>query len=346
MEFTVPPALSRGDRVAVVAPCATPDGQKAPDHVRERGLRRLRERFGLDPVVYDSVHRERADRFANPEARAAELETAFRNPDIGAVIAVLGGNDQVRILKHLDPAVFREHPTRFFGTSDNTSFCSFLHAQGVVSFYGGTLYTDVAHPGPLDSFVAEYLERAFFDDALGVLDPPERFTDEDLDWHDPANLGREPTYEPASVTWAGGDQPARGRLWGGCLEVLDTLLAVNRVPDVEGGVLLLETSEELIPTGEVFRVLTAMGERGLLDGFEAVLVGRAKARNVVEDPGPEGRERYRATQREAIETALAEYAPDVPVVFDLPVGHTKPTAPLPIGGEVRVDPAAERIEFL
>lgn len=41
--------------------------------------------------------------------------------------------------------------------------------------------------------------------------------------------------------------------------------------------------------------------------------------------------------------AVAEYAPDAVVVFDLDVGHTDPQQILPYGGLVRVDAPQRRI---
>lgn len=88
-----------------------------------------------------------------------------------------------------------------------------------------------------------------------------------------------------------------------------------------------------------------MGERSLLERFDAVLVGRPATRNHLERPSDDERHAYCERQREAIIGQLERYNPDAPVVFDLDFGHTNPTAPLPVGGRVVVDPAAERIVF-
>lgn len=195
MSFTTPPPLDPGSRVAVCRPAAAPAEGSYPEHLIELGFDRLREVFDLEPVAYDSLRADTRELFEHPDDRAAELERAFRDPEIDGVVAAIGGNDQIRILDHLDPDVFRENPTRFYGTSDNTSVAAFLRELGLVSFYGGTLFTDVCEPGGIGDYTREYLERAFFDESLGDLRQPARFSDEDLDWHDPANLERDPAYE-------------------------------------------------------------------------------------------------------------------------------------------------------
>lgn len=330
--------------MAVCRPAATPHEGRYPDHLVDLGLERLREVFGLEPVEYDSLRADTRDLYDHPERRADELERAFRDPSVDGVVAAIGGNDQIRVLKHLDPAVVREHPTRFFGTSDNTSFAAFCRSQGVVSFYGGTLFTDVCEPGGIDEYTREYLERAFFEESLGRLRPAGRYSDEDLDWHDPANLERTPEYESGERRWFGTGRVA-GRTWGGCLEVVSThLMADAHLPEATAGsVLLLETSEGLPTATEVRRVLLGLGERGLLD-VGAVLVGRAKARGIGTDRTADERAAYRERQREAVVEAVSEYG-DAVVVTDVEFGHARPTAPLPVGGECVVDADAGVVRF-
>ena len=92
--------------------------------------------------------------------------------------------------------------------------------------------------------------------------------------------------------------------WGGNLEILHWNLAADRwirpVEDYAGCVLLLETSEEMPPAEEVFRMLRNAGERGLLEQFPAILVGTAKAAAFGHVRPPEERARYRDDQRAAV----------------------------------------------
>ncbi|UPV75943.1 LD-carboxypeptidase [Halorussus limi] len=348
-EFVVPPALDRGDRVAVVAP----GSNRATDypHVYELGLERLREVFDLEPVEFPTATKSSDYLYDHPEERARDVMDAFADPEISGVVTVIGGFDQIRILKHLDPATLRENPTRFYGISDNTNLASYLWNLGVVSFYGGTVMTDLAMQGSMHDYTVEYLETAFFADdldAFGDLRPAEEFTDEDLDWEDPEKLDQHRETEPnPGWSFRGAETAVSGRTWGGCLSTLDMQLRTGRYlpapEDLDGRILLLETSEELPSALAVREVLIGMGERGLLERFAGVLVGRAKARNLFEDPGPEARAEYREDQRETVADVVAEYNPDAPVVFDVDFGHTAPVVPMPVGGRVEIDPASEAI---
>ena len=364
-EFDTPPPLERGDRIAVVAPASN----RATDfpHVYELGLERLREVFDLEPVEYPTASKSADSLADHPAERARDVMDAFEDPEIGGVISTFGGNDQIRILDHIDPDVLCENPTRFYGYSDNTHLALSLWNLGIVSFYGPSVIVELGMDGRLFEHTVEYVERAFFDDSFGALESASEFTDEPGDWADPDSLETPRETEPnPGWKWAGGESEAtdsndtggeqprghdsvEGRVWGGCLEVLAQRLLADRFrPDddaLEGTILALETSEEVPPHSWVARVLEAFGQRGLLERFDGVLVGRPAARSHLADKPPEQRERYRATQRETIADIFARYNPDAPIVFDVDFGHTYPTTPIPIGGRVEIDPRTETIRF-
>jgi muramoyltetrapeptide carboxypeptidase LdcA involved in peptidoglycan recycling len=139
----------------------------------------------------------------------------------------------------------------------------------------------------------------------------------------------------------------RAPTWGGNVEILGWTLAVSRwvlePAAYDGCVLLLETSEEMPPGEEVFRVLRNAGERGLLERFPAVVCARPKASYFEKYRPPAERPAYRTEQREAVLRAFADYHPSAMIVFDVDFGHTDPQWVLPYGGELTVDGPGRRI---
>lgn len=226
----------------------------------------------------------------------------------------------------------------------------FLWKQGIVSYHGGSTLTEYAMDGAMFEYTEEYLGRVLFEESIGEWCACEKFTDEPGDWENPESIetARE-TEDNDGRVWRGGENRVSGRIWGGNYEVIvEHVLADRYLPepaDLDGVVLALETSE-LIPRSEVVRAnLRALGERGLLERFDGVLVGRAAARSHLEDHPPEWRDDYRVRQREAIADVFETYNPDAPFVFDCEFGHTYPTCPIPIGGEVELEPSTESIRF-
>jgi muramoyltetrapeptide carboxypeptidase LdcA involved in peptidoglycan recycling len=336
-----PPKPRPGDRVAVVSPSAGLPGLFP--HVYELGLRRLREEFGLEPVEYPTTRRMGAD----PRDRARDLTAAFADPTITAVLATVGGDDLITVTPHLEDEVLRANPKPYFGYSDNTNLLHHLFRLGMVAYHGGSVLVHLGRPGALHPLTADSLRAALFDSGWYDLAPAPQWGDEPNDWHDSASLATEPRMFPGTGWhWQGPSRVIEGPAWGGNLEVLHWLLAAGRVggaSDYAGCVLLLETSEELPSDVEVFRMLRNMGERGLLAGFPAVLVGRAKAWNFDQPLSADRKRAYVEAQRSAILRAVTAYAPEAVLVFDVDFGHTDPQLIIPYGGTVRVDAVERRI---
>jgi muramoyltetrapeptide carboxypeptidase LdcA involved in peptidoglycan recycling len=342
--FVTPPPLEPGDRVAVLAPSS--GGATEARHVFELGLARLRERFDLDPVVYPTARQRNDFLRENPRARAADIHDAFRDPDIRGIIATIGGNDQLRVLDHLDPELLRAHPTRFYGMSDNTNIQLLLWRAGVVSFNGAQLLNELAVPGELPAYTEEYCRRAFFEETVGELVPAEEWTDEPSTWWtDPSEMGTPPSYESnPGWRWAGGDRAVEGRLWGGTRAIVEWQLATDRyLPDptaLDGAVLCLETAETIPDPEQVRGTLMCLGERGLFERFAGVLVGRPPTRSYLTEPPRDERAAYRDRLYQTVVEQVDRYSPDTPVVLGLDWGHTTPIAPLPLGRRVSIDPDA------
>ena len=348
-DSVTPPSVNPGDRVAVVAPASNiPESAR---FVYELGLERMRKVFDLKPVEYPTATADPGWLADNPEPRAEDIMDAFRDPDITAVIANIGGHDQIRILPYLDGDVLRENPTRFYGWSDNTNLALFLWNQGIVSYYGGSTLLEYAMDGEMFEYTRDYLGRTLFEESIGEWREAEVFTDEAGDWDDPESVESVRDIEGHDGRiWRGGENTVSERIWGGCYEVLvEQLLADRYLPvddALEGTILAFETSE-LIPDPDVVGAnLRALGKRGLLERFDGVLIGRAAARSHVENNPPEWRSEYRERQRKAIIEVFETYNSDAPVVFDCEFGHTYPTCPIPIGGMVEIEPATNSIRFL
>lgn len=336
-----PPLLRPGDKVAVVSAGAGLPGVLPMPF--ELGLERLRA-WGLVPVEYPTTRRMGA----SAADRARDLQEAFADPQIAGVVASIGGDDQIRVIAHLDPAVPAANPKRFFGYSDNTNLLNFLHRCGVVGFHGGSVMVEFGRPVAMHPLSAASLRAAMFTGGAFELAEPETFGQEGGDWADPATFRREPVMRPAEPwTWNGAATVVEGPAWGGCLEVLDWLMAADRVAPVESfpqdGVLFVETSEEMPSAVQVHRMLRNMGERGLLARFGAVIVGRAKSWHFDRPLAPAERAEFWPAQVAAVLSTLEDYRPGVPVVCGVHIGHTDPQQVLPYGGRVRVDGVERKV---
>lgn len=333
--------LQPGDRVAIVSPSWAGPGIFPDRH--EQAMERIRSELGLEPVEYPTTRHQ-----GTPAERAADLMAAYADPSIRAVFATIGGDDQITVLPHLDPAPFRADPKPFFGYSDNTNLLNWLWLHGVPGCHGGSTLVHLARGGGVEAEHLASLRAALFIEGELEITPVPSFTDEEIPWTDPSSLSSATPYvrSPGWI-WHNADRAVSGPTWGGNLEILHWNLAANRWirpnEDYAGSILLLETSEEMPSDDEVFRMLRNFGERGLLQQFPAVLVATAKAANLEKRPPQSERQRFRDDQREAVLRALHAYHPTAMAVFGVDFGHTSPQWVLPYGGSVTVDGPGRRL---
>jgi muramoyltetrapeptide carboxypeptidase LdcA involved in peptidoglycan recycling len=338
-ERRYPPKPVPGDRVAIVSPSSgLPAILPLP---YELGLRRLREDLQLIPVEYPTTRLMRAD----PRDRARDIEAAFADPTIKAVITSIGGNDQIRLLPHLDRDLLAANPKPFFGYSDNTNLIVYLWNVGFVGYYGSSVMYHLGRPGALHPLSTDSLRAALFTSGEYELQPATTWRDEDCDWADPVSFEAEPAMKPGDGwRWHNADRTVQGTTWGGCLEVISWLLMADReiaAPEAyDGCVLLLETSEEMPTPAHAGYVLQALGERGILGRFAAVVVARPMT---AAEADPEARSDYGRDLEASILKAVSRYAPDALVVANVDFGHTDPQLIMPVGGHIRIDGTSRRI---
>ncbi|PPF68763.1 LD-carboxypeptidase [Clavibacter michiganensis] len=336
------PKAEAGDRVAVLSPASAAPGM-APE-VHEQAMRRLQEATGLVPVEYPTTRRVGA----SAEDRAADITAAFADDSIRAVLATIGGDDQVTVIPHIDIEELARNPKPFLGYSDNTNLHNLLAGLGIPSFYGGSTQVHLGAGAGIDDVHLRALRAALIEGGELEITEPGESEDFGVDWADPRALaehGQRDATEP--WMWAGPAATVEGSTWGGCIEVIDQIALAGRMPEVarfEGGILLLETSEEVPSAASVRRWVRGLGERGILDVVAGVLVARPPTAALgAPVPSPEERARLRAEQRDTVIEQIARYNPRAVVCVGVPFGHTRPQWILPHGGTMRLDGAARTV---
>ena len=232
-----PPALRRGDRVAVLAPASPIDRE-----VFERGIAELRD-IGFEPVFDDRVLAA-AGYLAGPAAqRAAAFQQAWEDPDIAGIVAVRGGYGSAQLLPLLDAAALRGAAKPVLGCSDLTALLVYLTSGcGVVSFHGPML-VNLARG-------AQGYDRSSLLGCLSVREP----------------LG--PLRPPGVEVIRRGT--ARGVLLGGTLTLLLASLATPfAFAPPDGYVLFLDDVGER--PYRIDRMLTQLRQSGLLGAASAVV---------------------------------------------------------------------------
>ena len=257
----------------------------------------------------------------HPARASPRPHGCLHRPSIRAVLATVGGDDQLPCWAHLDPAVVRAHPKAFFGYSDNTNLLNWLWNHGIAGWHGGSTMVHLG-PGPtIDPVHLRSLRAALFGGGDVPIEPLSASRDYGMSWEDPRSL-----VEPASGRTGHRGlvvaRPAHHRhcdrrgaaTWRSLSGRWRWAVMSGPAQAYAGCLLLLETSEEHPDAVRVFRMLRNLGERGVLGQVAGIVVARAAACERHDDPGPVRRAAVpvRAAGRRSC-SAADIYAPGVPV---------------------------------
>ena len=316
----------------------------------EIGLRRLQE-YGLN--VRFMPHAKKGPEYvsAHPEKRAEDLLQAFRDPEIDMILCAIGGDDTYRLLPYLfDHDELKNAVTDkvFLGFSDTTINHLMLHKVGLKTFYGQAFLPDVCELGPeMLPYTRKYFEELIRTGQIREITPsPVWYREREHFTPDQAGVAQQALPDHGFELLQG--QPVfTGKILGGCIDSMfdmfdGTLYADMPVlcekyqlfPDAAdwaGRILLLESSEEK-PTPDKFRrALSCLKAAGVFDAVSGVLVGKPMDEAYAE-----------AYKRQLVEVIDR---PELPVVFNVNIGHAKPRCIIPFGVDAVVDAEKQSIQF-
>ena len=336
--------------VAIVSLSSGLLGESFIRHEVDIGLRRLRE-YGLEVRFTPHALKGIAWLRDHPEARAADLLEALRDPSVDMILCAIGGDDTYRLLPYLFDhgelsAAAREKV--FLGFSDTTLNHLMLHRAGMRTFYGQCFLSDVCE---LDTEMLPYT-RGYFEELLrtgGIREVrPSGVWYESRQDFGPGRIGTKPVSHPdRGFELLQGAPVFSGRILGGCIDSLHDMFDGGRYADMpglcrryglfpgaeewRGRILLLESSEEKMPPEKYRRALEYLKEAGVFGAVSGVLCGKPQDEAFAEE--------YRAALREVIGD------PALPVVCNVNIGHAEPRCILPFGVEAQVSAEEQVIRF-
>lgn len=223
------------------------------------------------------------------EERLASVHQAFGDPDARAVFAARGGYGATRLLDRLDWDLLANSGKPLVGFSDLTAFHLCLVERGVRSVHGPVATRLGEEP-------AASLDRLF--EILESESPP-------LSLPGRAVVGGE----------------AEGKLIGGCLSLLASLVGTPFFPRLEGAILFLEEVGEA--PYRIDRLLTQLRSSGALEGIAGLVLGE-----MTDCEGPN------ISGAEVAEEILGELGK--PMLSRLPFGHGERNFALPHGARARI----------
>ena len=282
--------LAPGARVALVAPSGIlPDAA----HI-ERAAENARS-FGWIPVTGANVSRLHGYLAGTDDERLADLNLALRDETIDAIWCIRGGYGAMRLLPKIDYAALAARPRPLIGFSDITALHAAIYREcGLVSFHGPTAR------GLMSGFSRESFARALIDHVDSCGHAPD------------ARVIR-----PGKV---------RGRLAGGNLALVTSLMGTPWSVDFDGAILVVEDIDEAVY--RVDRMMRQLLLAGALSKCAAIVAGDFRP--------PSGES---AEQNRALDDVLFEIAEEagIPCLAGAPFGHIDDQWTLPLGAEAVLD---------
>lgn len=316
----------------------------------EIGLKRLKE-YGLNVKFMPHAKMGLDYIKAHPEKRAEDLLAAFRDPETDMILCAIGGDDTYRLLPYLfEHNELAEAVTDkvFLGFSDTTINHLMLHKAGLRTFYGQAFLPDICEIGPeMHPYTRKYFEELIRTGTIREITPSDVWYEERLAFT-PDQVGTTtPVHPNQGFELLQGSPVFSGKILGGCIDSLYDFFNGERYEDMpvlcekyrlfpekedwKGRIILLETSEEK-PTPEKYREsLEYLKARGVFDAVSGVLAGKPMD------------ETYAAEYKELLKEVIAK--PELPIVFNINIGHAMPRCIMPFGVEATVDAEKQVIRF-
>ena len=292
-------SLGSGSRVALVAPSGI-----LPDRAQvELAIENARS-LGWIPVLGENVSELHGYLAGTDEQRAADLNKALRDETIDAIWCVRGGYGAMRLLRDIDFAALKANPRPLIGFSDITALHAVIHSEcGIVSFHGPTAR------GELTEFSRDSLLRA-------------------------VEAQVDPCGEAASARVLRPGK-ARGRLAGGNLALIASLMGTPWSVDFDGAILIIEDIDEAVY--RVDRMMRQLLLAGALGQCAAIVAGDFRP------PAGETSEGNRS-----VDEVIAEAAEEagIPCLAGAPFGHIDDQWTIPLGAVAELDTEARSLHVV
>ncbi|GAB5417180.1 MAG: LD-carboxypeptidase [Crocinitomicaceae bacterium] len=295
----VPKPLSKGDHIRILAPAKRIDAtdvQLAKKVLEEAQYRVSISEHCLGQQGYFS---------GTLDQRLSDLQQALNDPSIGAVLCARGGYGCVQLVDRLDWTTFQKHPKWIIGFSDVTVLHGRIQNLGIASIHGTMPLNFKDHTKES----RETLINAISGATYSISAPKSTFN----------QAGK-----------------VKGKLIGGNLAILASLLGTNDQLDYSDAILFVEEVGE--PLYSIDRMFYSLQKAGVLNKIKGLIVGGMTSMKDSEIP-------YGKPLEEIILTHTQPLG--IPVAFGFPAGHIDDNRALVFGAEaiLKVDASGSEIRF-
>jgi muramoyltetrapeptide carboxypeptidase LdcA involved in peptidoglycan recycling len=331
LQLAKPAKLRRGNKVAAVS--LSWGGAGDPDILwrYEVGKKRLQEVFGLEVVEMPNTLMGTEYLSLHPEKRAEDFMQAFQDESIKGIFTCIGGNESIRLLPYIDFEIIRKNPKVFIGYSDTTISHFMCLKGGLCTYYGASILAQLGENGKIFDYTKEWIDKTLFDSSIiGSIPPSSGWTSEFLPWNIENKDSTRQLKSGEGYELVQGTGKVRGRLIGGCIEIMEMMKSTSLWPPKEAfddAILFLDTSEDTPSPTYVEYWLRNYGTQGILNQIKGILWGKPYDNCYYEE--------YKEVIKKVVADELG--LTDLPILYNMNFGHTDPMMCLPYGALAEID---------
>ena len=307
-EIIKPQKLNFGDTVGLVSPAG---------FLSEKGLDESienMETLGFKVKIGNHVLERNGYLAGTDQQRADDINNMFEDETVKAIVCTRGGYGVARMLHMLNYDLIKRNPKVLIGYSDITALLYGIFSQtGLITFHGPVATST------FDDFSKEYFYKVLMENNSSTILPINE------------------VHEQDSFVIRHGK--AIGRLEGGNLSIVTSLVGTNYNVNLKEGILFLEEVRE--EPYRIDRFLTQLISSGKLQNIKAIALGVFK--NCEIDPDRPSFERS-FTLKEVLFDRL--YDLEIPVIYGLSFGHIANKYTLPFGLKAELNTFDKSITLL
>ena len=321
-----PKFLKEKNKIGVPAPS---DG--AYDEFKVNKFKHAKKYFednNYDLVLSNNLYKSVMARSSDPITRAKEVNEMFKDKDIDFIICACGGEFLVEILPYIDFNIIKENPKFIAGFSDSTALLFPITTKlDIATIYGNNF----------SSFGEEEFYKChydFLDIIKGNLIELESYPlyEEERKKKKTGLEGLNPTEKVEWKTLDGKEVKTKGRIIGGCFDIISSLIGTNydgisefneKYKD-DGIIWYFDNCE--ITMEEVIRTLWKMNEFNYFKYTKAIIFGRFGIELT----------NLGYTVKKCLEDSVLNKL-NIPIIYDADISHKGPTLPIINGAIAHIE---------
>lgn len=162
MNLIKPKKLQQGSTISILAPSGNVDKDKL-----ELGVNYLKN-LGYKVKLGQNLFNQNKYLAGTDEERASDINKAFADTEVDAIICARGGYGAIRLIDKLDFPTIKNNPKIFCGYSDITALSSIIFKNtGLITFSGPMVQSDFSEKN-INSFTAENLWKTLKSENLTI----------------------------------------------------------------------------------------------------------------------------------------------------------------------------------